>query len=100
MPPVEFTTKGCWVEIPTATKQRIDADEERDFYGGLHGAVHAIKNVVPLYVLCDPGDIDCEHVALPQVRERYGEKKKEGGGWWRSRLIKRHIWQAFKISGV
>jgi len=70
MPPVECTSKGFWIEIPPETKVRLEANPERDFYGGMHAAVHAIKNVIPLHILCDPGDIDSEHIIEYQERER------------------------------
>lgn len=79
MPPVEFTTKGFWLEIPAETKERIQADEARDLYGSMHAACHAVKLVVPLHVLCDPSDIDCEHIAEFVERDRYGGKRVELG---------------------
>ena len=69
MPPVEYGTRGFWVEIPPETKRRLEA-EGRDFLAGMHGATHAIKSAVPLHILCDPGDIDCEHIAPLQERPR------------------------------
>lgn len=68
-PPVEYTTRGFWVDVPAATKQRLEA-AGRDFLAGMHGATHALKNAVPMHVLCDPGDIDCEHIAPLQERPR------------------------------
>jgi len=51
MPPLKFTTKALWLEIPSRYS------EEPDFPGGLHAIEHAVISLFPLFVLCDRNDI-------------------------------------------
>ncbi|MBC7093079.1 DEAD/DEAH box helicase [Candidatus Bipolaricaulota bacterium] len=51
LPPVEFESEGVWLTwerdvVPTAS-----------FFGGLHGAEHALVALVPLLARCEPGDV-------------------------------------------
>ncbi len=51
VPPMEFTTKACWITIDEeALTPETDA-------GSLHGCEHALIAAMPVHVLCDRTDI-------------------------------------------
>lgn len=51
--------------------------------GGVHAVGHALLAVVPLFLLCDPSDVDCEHARpfhnRPQPRRILVYDKRPGG---------------------
>ncbi|EGD78620.1 hypothetical protein PTSG_01598 [Salpingoeca rosetta] len=67
--PWEYKSRGCWIDIHPSVKYRLLA-EGLDVTASIHAANHVIKNSVPVYVLCDLGDIDCEHSSPLQLRAR------------------------------
>ena len=69
LPPIETPTFGFWYDIPVELKEALDA-RGWDVLGGSHGAGHAIMAVLPLFVLCDRGDIGTECSSPAQVRAR------------------------------
>jgi hypothetical protein len=52
----------------TATPQVEDAGH--CYVAGIHAVNHSLLSVTPLFILCDPGDIDTEHVYPMQQRPR------------------------------
>lgn len=38
--------------------------------GGIHAVGHALLAVVPLFLLCDASDVDCEHIRPFQTRPK------------------------------
>jgi DEAD/DEAH box helicase domain-containing protein len=56
LPPLEFTTKAVWIEIPdevvTYCKEKM-----LDFAGGIHALEHATIALSPMYAMCDRWDI-------------------------------------------
>ncbi len=56
LPPQRFETEGLWIEIPPAVKEACERSLLH-FMGGIHALEHAIIGVLPLFVLCDRGDL-------------------------------------------
>ncbi|MHC5021386.1 MAG: Zn-binding domain-containing protein, partial [Planctomycetota bacterium] len=56
LPPQVMVTEGMWVEIPPPVEPWIN-DAGGHFMGAIHAAEHATIAVVPLFVLCDRGDV-------------------------------------------
>lgn len=60
LPEEEIHTNACMLSIHD---EIIDWKEDR-LEDGLMGAAHALKGIIPVYVMCDPGDIN----VYPQVK--------------------------------
>jgi ATP-dependent helicase YprA (DUF1998 family) len=69
LPPLEYATRAFWVDV---SPQMIETVETLggSVAGGIHAACHALLAVLPLFLMCDPADVDCEHVRLHQARPR------------------------------
>jgi ATP-dependent helicase YprA (DUF1998 family) len=61
LPQTEWHTVASWVRVPDSVREQV-AQLPGDVYGGMHAAVHALSNVLPLLVNCAPQDIatECE----------------------------------------
>lgn len=66
LPEEELHTSSSWISLHN---QLTDFSEDR-LVEGLIGTAHALKSIVPLFVMCDPQDI---HV-VPQVKASHNEK--------------------------
>jgi DEAD/DEAH box helicase domain-containing protein len=68
LPPVSYETVGLWWVAPREVEERLRA-EELHFMGSLHASEHAAISLMPLYTLCDRGDIGGISIPLhPQVQ--------------------------------
>ena len=56
LPPNVYETISLWFDIPADTHDYI-LREQLDLAGGLHAMEHAAIGVLPLFALCDRGDI-------------------------------------------
>jgi DEAD/DEAH box helicase domain-containing protein len=56
MPEYVFETEGLWIRIDNATKSFIES-ESFDLAGTLHAVEHTAIACIPLFALCDRGDI-------------------------------------------
>ena len=56
MPEYVFETEGLWIRIDTATKSFIES-EGFNLAGTLHAVEHTAIACIPLFALCDRGDI-------------------------------------------
>jgi DEAD/DEAH box helicase domain-containing protein len=65
LPPTEFETRGLWFTLPPLPppegKTRPSFVE---FLGALHAAEHAFIGILPLFAMCDRGDIGGLSVAV------------------------------------
>jgi len=64
LPEENLQTESYWVDLPA---ELVDGLEERDLGGALYGLAAVLRSVVPVYVLCDPKDMQ----AVPQVRSPF-----------------------------
>jgi DEAD/DEAH box helicase domain-containing protein len=69
LPEQEMHTTSFWFEFPEDIFLRIGLSQE-DLGGGLRALANVLRNVVPLWVMCDPKDIR----TLPQVKSPFSEK--------------------------
>ncbi|PAE24435.1 DEAD/DEAH box helicase [Bacillus sp. 7894-2] len=66
LPEEELHTSSTWLSFnPESLNYKQDRLEQ-----GLIGTAHALKHIVPLFVMCDPQDV---HV-IPQVKAAHNEK--------------------------
>ena len=56
LPEQSYETVGIWMEIPREARDYCEV-EEMHFMGGIHGIEHAMLALVPLFALCDRGDM-------------------------------------------
>ncbi|MBD0356357.1 MAG: DUF1998 domain-containing protein, partial [Rubrobacter sp.] len=67
LPPTEFETRGLWFALPPLP-QRAEPGNARpsfiEFLGALHAAEHAFIGILPLFAMCDRGDIGGLSVAV------------------------------------
>lgn len=66
LPEEELHTNAAWISL---NRESCSFSEER-LDQGLIGLAHALKSIVPLFVMCDAGDV---HV-IPQVKAIHNEK--------------------------
>jgi DEAD/DEAH box helicase domain-containing protein len=66
LPEEELHTSSAWISL----QKELNQLGEKRLEQGLIGTAHALKSIVPLFVMCDPQDI---HV-VPQVKAAHNEK--------------------------
>ncbi|AGK54659.1 DEAD/DEAH box helicase [Bacillus sp. 1NLA3E] len=66
LPEEELHTSAAWISL----QEDLNSYSEERIEQGLIGTAHALKSIVPLFVMCDPQDI---HV-VPQVKAAHNEK--------------------------
>jgi DEAD/DEAH box helicase domain-containing protein len=59
-------TTATWISL----KNQLMALDEKRIEEGLIGLTHALKNIVPMYVMCDPKDV----FVVPQVKASHNDK--------------------------
>ncbi|XP_024518116.1 uncharacterized protein LOC9638071 [Selaginella moellendorffii] len=69
LPNVSYDSQAAWIRVPNEVKEAVEA-KCLDLRAGLHSACHALLNVLPLYIMCNPSDVgtDCAH---PQDKRYY-----------------------------
>jgi len=56
LPDQEYRTVAISLPLPAIVRQRIE-EKQGSFRDGVHGAAHALMNVLPLMLLCNPEDV-------------------------------------------
>ncbi|KJE94233.1 helicase superfamily protein [Capsaspora owczarzaki ATCC 30864] len=69
LPPVEFETYASWIDLSQSVKRHVEACGF-EFRAGAHGAAHAVLNMVPLFLSCDPNDLGTECISISETRLR------------------------------
>ncbi|CAM9206801.1 unnamed protein product, partial [Laminaria digitata] len=82
LPPLQYATRAFWLDVGVTAKRKVEG-EGCDFEGGVHAVGHALLAVVPLFLLCDAEDVDCEHARphhnRPQPQRILVFDKRPGG---------------------
>ncbi|MCX7019103.1 MAG: DEAD/DEAH box helicase [Candidatus Sumerlaeota bacterium] len=68
-PPLEMQTEAWWLTLAPETKEWMES-AGLDLGAGLSGLAALLKNVAPIYVLCDPRDV----MAVAMVRAPHDER--------------------------
>ncbi len=69
LPEIEMHTTAGWVEFPEGFADQHQWPESR-LSGALQAAANVLRNIAPVYLMCDPNDIR----ALPMVRSPFSEQ--------------------------
>lgn len=59
MPNVQYETQATYIRLPPSLRATLQ-EAGLSFSEGVHAASHQILNALPLFVMCDPGDIGAE----------------------------------------
>ncbi|TMW67118.1 hypothetical protein Poli38472_012234 [Pythium oligandrum] len=82
LPSMQGFGNALWLEVPNELRVRVES-ASFVWSGALHGVGHLLLAVVPLFVLCDAGDIDSEHYNPFERRSRPNRitiyEHREGG---------------------
>ena len=73
LPPLEYETRAVWLDVPVEVQQAVEALSgaiNSNFIAAVHGLNHVLAAVAPVFVLCEPEDLDTEHVYPYQQRPR------------------------------
>ncbi|MBS4203163.1 DEAD/DEAH box helicase [Bacillus sp. FJAT-49754] len=66
LPEMELHTSAAWLSM----NKELSEYELEDLEYGMIGAAHALKAIIPLFAMCDPGDIH----TVPQVKAAHNDK--------------------------
>ncbi len=65
LPPTAFETRGLWITLPPLPPPKGNVRPNFvEFLGALHAAEHAMIGLLPLFAMCDRGDIGGLSIAL------------------------------------
>jgi DEAD/DEAH box helicase domain-containing protein len=57
LPPTTFETRGLWITLPPLPTNGSAHPNFVEFLGALHASEHAMIGLLPLFAMCDRGDI-------------------------------------------
>lgn len=56
LPDVQYATEATYIRLPAAARRGVEA-AGLPFRDSVHAAAHAVLNVLPLFVMCNPNDL-------------------------------------------
>lgn len=59
LPDVAFETVATYIRLPACARTRVES-AGLSFRDGVHAAAHAVLNVLPLFMMCNAGDVGTE----------------------------------------
>lgn len=86
LPDVKYETDAAWVRCPDIIYSEFKAYfPEKEYRAALHGASHAVLNVLPLYIMCLPSDCltECDSPFDTRYRAQrllIYDQQKDGSG--------------------
>ncbi|MFZ0389891.1 MAG: Zn-binding domain-containing protein, partial [Calditrichia bacterium] len=69
LPELEMATNAMWIEYPPAAIEEMDIPQAQ-LSGALQAAANVLRNIIPVYVMCDPSDIR----TVPMMRAPFSQK--------------------------
>ncbi|MEJ2049254.1 MAG: DEAD/DEAH box helicase [Calditrichota bacterium] len=69
LPEIEMATNSCWIEFSPAMIEKCGITQSQ-LGGALQAVANVIRNISPVYIMCDPADIR----AVPMVRAPFSQK--------------------------
>ncbi|CCI50065.1 unnamed protein product [Albugo candida] len=82
LPPMQHISEALWIDLPSYVEEQFRS-AGYNWNGSLHGVGHLLTSLVPLFIRCDPGDIDTEHYHPKEQRSRPRRitiyERREGG---------------------
>jgi DEAD/DEAH box helicase domain-containing protein len=69
LPEQEMHAGGFWVSFPDSIGEELNLTKEK-LGGAMQGAAHLLRQIVPIWILSDPGDIR----SVPMVRSPFTEQ--------------------------
>ena len=68
LPEIDLQTSAFWLEFSPGTQEKLEM-EQQELGDGLKALANILNQVVPVYIMTDPGDI----IALPMVRSPFSD---------------------------
>ncbi|KAH9329442.1 hypothetical protein KI387_001550, partial [Taxus chinensis] len=59
LPEYSYESQAVWIRVPHQIRTDIEK-KNLSFRAGLHAASHALLNIMPLYIMCNPSDLGTE----------------------------------------
>ena len=72
LPPMEYDTRGIWLDLPSALRDALHKRGEAYARGGLHALEHLAISLAPLCATCEPTDLGCQCTRRPG--DEHGER--------------------------
>ena len=69
LPELEMATAATWLELPPEFVASLEIGEE-ELGGALQGVANLLRNLAPVFLMCDPGDIR----TVPMVRAPFSQR--------------------------
>lgn len=69
LPEIEMSTNACWIEFPASAIDNLEIPASQ-LGGALQAVANVIRNIAPLFLMCDPSDIR----SIPMTRAPFSQR--------------------------